>query len=74
MTGQIERKFQCLDIKFEVTCLCISDDYFTLAVGFSNGAIALVNLKDFVTEKKFFLHKSEITTLKFFKNVYLPVI
>ena len=67
-TGAIERKFKCLDIKIEITCLCLSDDFMNLAVGFHNGSFAIVNLKDFSTEKKFFLHKSEISTLKFFKN------
>ena len=70
-TGAIERKFQCLDIKVEITCLCLSEDFMSLAVGFHNGSIAIVNLKDYLMEKKFFLHKSEISTLKFLKNVNL---
>ena len=69
-TGNVEKKFSCLNMKFEVTCLCLTEDCFSLAVGYHNGAITIVNLKDISNEKKFFLHKSEITTLKFFKNVH----
>lgn len=70
-TGSVETKFRCLDLKFEITCLCLSPDSKSLAVGFKNGALVIVNLETSSSEKKFFLHKSEITTIKFFKEVMM---